>query len=146
MSIKVNGKFVAGSKGEDGASGKSAYEYALDGGYTGTEAEFQELMGTGPWLPLNGGKLTGSINMNNCSLLNARTLRFYAPNPVYDNLVPSLPYYGFYLKSKEIFLYNGSSLAKLNVGTPSKDGHAANKKYVDDSIKAAITDSWAAAY
>ena len=27
-----------------GAEGKSAYQYAQDGGYTGTEAEFQALM------------------------------------------------------------------------------------------------------
>ena len=30
----------AGSDGQDGANGKSAYQYAKDGGYTGTEAEF----------------------------------------------------------------------------------------------------------
>ena len=30
----------AGSDGQDGADGKSAYQYAKDGGYTGTEAEF----------------------------------------------------------------------------------------------------------
>ena len=32
-----------GTNGKDGANGvdgKSAYQYALDGGYTGTEAEF----------------------------------------------------------------------------------------------------------
>ena len=29
-----------GSPGKDGADGKSAYQYAQDGGYTGTEAEF----------------------------------------------------------------------------------------------------------
>lgn len=29
-----------GETGETGADGKSAYEYAQDGGYTGTEAEF----------------------------------------------------------------------------------------------------------
>ena len=31
-----------GADGEDGADGKSAYAYAQDGGYTGTEAEFAE--------------------------------------------------------------------------------------------------------
>lgn len=31
---------AAGPAGKDGADGKSAYQYALDGGYTGTEAEF----------------------------------------------------------------------------------------------------------
>lgn len=31
-----------GSDGQDGTDGKSAYEYAQDGGYTGTEAEFAQ--------------------------------------------------------------------------------------------------------
>lgn len=31
-----------GADGEDGADGKSAYEYAVDGGYTGTEQEFAQ--------------------------------------------------------------------------------------------------------
>lgn len=35
----------AGQQGPQGPAGKSAYEYARDGGYTGTEEEFAELMG-----------------------------------------------------------------------------------------------------
>lgn len=35
-------------------TGKSAYEYAAEGGYEGTEAAFQALMGTGPWVPKAG--------------------------------------------------------------------------------------------
>lgn len=35
-------------------TGKSAYEYAVEGGYAGTEAAFQALMGTGPWVPKAG--------------------------------------------------------------------------------------------
>lgn len=46
-----------------GPAGKSAYQYAQDGGYTGTEAEFQALMGSGPWLPLAGGALTGAVTV-----------------------------------------------------------------------------------
>lgn len=48
-------------KGPPGADGKTAYQYAVDGGYTGTEEEFKALMGTGPWLPLAGGTMTGKI-------------------------------------------------------------------------------------
>lgn len=33
-----------GSPGKDGADGKSAYQYAVEGGYTGTEAEFAALI------------------------------------------------------------------------------------------------------
>lgn len=50
-----------GPVGPAGANGKSAYQYAVDGGYTGTEEDFQALMGTGPWLPVSGGTVTGKI-------------------------------------------------------------------------------------
>lgn len=43
-----------GEQGPPGPTGKTAYQYAVDGGYTGTEEDFQALMGTGPWLPLEG--------------------------------------------------------------------------------------------
>lgn len=35
---------VEDTPGPAGADGKSAYQYAVDGGYTGTEAEFQALL------------------------------------------------------------------------------------------------------
>lgn len=38
------GNGVDGSDGQDGADGKSAYQYALDGGFTGTEAYFVALL------------------------------------------------------------------------------------------------------
>ena len=44
-----------GPQGVAGPAGKSAYQYAQDGGYTGTEAEFQALLATGPWVPLEDG-------------------------------------------------------------------------------------------
>lgn len=37
-----------GSDGAAGAAGKSAYQYAQDGGYTGTEADFQQLLANVP--------------------------------------------------------------------------------------------------
>ena len=38
MAIKIDGKIVAGI----GASGKSAYEHAKNGGYTGSETSFNQ--------------------------------------------------------------------------------------------------------
>lgn len=52
---------ASGAKGEDG---KSAYQYAVDGGYTGTEAEFKAKTAK-EYLPLNGGDMTGNIDMSN---------------------------------------------------------------------------------
>ena len=53
-----------GPQGLTGADGKSAYDYAQQGGYTGTESEFaSDLAGlkSGPFLPLSGGTLTGNL-------------------------------------------------------------------------------------
>ena len=50
-SINIAGR---GRPGAPGADGKSAYQYAVDGGYTGTEEEFQALIGSGPWVPEAG--------------------------------------------------------------------------------------------
>lgn len=41
--IKINGKKVAGI-GQPGLNGKSAYETAKEGGFTGTEQEFNEIL------------------------------------------------------------------------------------------------------
>ena len=47
MAILINGKKVAGV----GAPGKSAYQAAVDGGYTGTESEFNALLANGGTKP-----------------------------------------------------------------------------------------------
>lgn len=46
-----------GAQGAPGADGKSAYQYAVDGGYTGTEAQFQALLND---IPNKQPKLRGS--------------------------------------------------------------------------------------
>lgn len=46
-----------GAPGAQGADGKSAYQYAVDGGYTGTEAQFQALLND---IPNKQPKLRGS--------------------------------------------------------------------------------------
>lgn len=58
--------------GQDG-SGRSAYQYAVAGGYTGTEAEFQALMGSGPWVPE-----AGFVPASNPNLLD----NWYFPDPI----------------------------------------------------------------
>lgn len=51
----------------------SAYDYAVAGGYTGTETEFQALMGTGPWVPQ-----AGYVPASNPNLLD----NWYFPSPI----------------------------------------------------------------
>lgn len=45
---RANWQLVA----QRGIDGGSPYDYAVAGGYTGTEEEFQALMGSGPWVPV----------------------------------------------------------------------------------------------
>lgn len=67
---------IQGPKGDTGADGKSAYSSAVDGGYTGNEANFNTALAKLPghytdedahadkfakYLPLAGGKMTGAI-------------------------------------------------------------------------------------
>ena len=51
MALYVNGKKVAGI----GLPGKSAYQYAVDGGYAGTEEEFEEMLANAGNKPLAHG-------------------------------------------------------------------------------------------
>lgn len=53
-----------GPQGPTGPAGKSAYQSAQDGGFSGSESEFNsDLAGleNGPFLPLSGGTLTGNL-------------------------------------------------------------------------------------
>ena len=72
-----------GADGKDGADGKSAYEYAVEGGYTGTETEFAQLfnnMGAGgnEWTLL--GEKQGNQAINLPSEFNEILLITYSPN------------------------------------------------------------------
>lgn len=49
MAILINGKKVAGV----GAPGKSAYQAAVDGGYTGSESEFNTLLANAAIKPIS---------------------------------------------------------------------------------------------
>lgn len=60
--VKVAGRGVPGVPGQKGVDGKSAYDYAVAGGYKGSEAEFQALMGSGPWVPGRRADLDGKLN------------------------------------------------------------------------------------
>ena len=59
----ASGTSSADLRGPAGAEGKSAYQQARDGGYTGTEEDFNVLLTGGPWLPLNGGTMAGALNV-----------------------------------------------------------------------------------
>ena len=64
---------VKGRDGADGADGRSAYQQAVDGGYTGSESEFNAILASGPWLALSGGSMTGDVAMGNHRLTGLPT-------------------------------------------------------------------------
>ena len=56
----VGEKGDMGPAGPAGSDGKSAYQYAVEGGYTGTEEAFAAKLAA-EYLPLSGGTMTGKI-------------------------------------------------------------------------------------
>ena len=105
-----------GAAGEGG--GKSAYEYAVDGGYTGTEEEFQALMGSGPWLPIKGG---GISNRNHCLANTSRRPQASLPRifaiPDYTLLI------GSYIIGATNTIFAGLNLAKIIIKTNYRNLH-----------------------
>lgn len=170
MAIKVNGKIVSGNKGEDG---KSAYQYAVDGGFTGTEEEFQSLMSQaqnlegGPFLPIGGGKMLGTIytqkgiaNQPNWSTVHFSQNGYSIANGGASITLNSSKNYSYVLGLSGDHFGGGIKIGCIEtpvkntvpsvriagIENPVFDSEASNKKYVDESIKTAISDSWAKAY
>lgn len=169
--ISVNGTPVA----QVGADGKSAYEQAVEGGYTGTEDEFNQIIASGPWFPItyDPNNLPGpDVDLANLDLVTTAPLRFYGE---FDGESSSLQLDSSHIAfsasatndtvviESNINPENNSLLGiKLsmanspefptigNIGAPTDENDVANKIYVDDSIKAAVNDailaSWAASY
>ena len=56
--------------------GKSAYQQAVDGGYAGTEAEFQAILATGPWMPVRN-KIDESVTSETAEQETEPGIYFY---------------------------------------------------------------------
>lgn len=120
-----------GTPGTHGKDGKSAYQAAVDAGYTGTEADFNAallaLKGS-PFLPLSGGTMTGRLNMGGQMMVNVSSISGSSgPVTIGSGII-----------------LDGSKIN--NVGYPSEVGDAANKAYVDKAITAAIGDAIGGSY
>lgn len=115
MKIVINGESV-----EIPGGGKSAYEYAVDGGYTGTEEEFQALIGSGPWLPFEGAD--GQVNAGPSGVIQ------------YPVIVPApdIPMF-----TKGVFFKGGLMVGNKpinGVADPTYPYDAANRHYVDGKV------------
>lgn len=115
----------------NGADGKSAYQQAVDAGYTGTEAAFYAAlvsMKDAPFLPLSGGTMTGVLNMGGKNINGILGLNSPAPyeaiqvGPV--NFVTSITTDG----GIPVDL-GGCQVQGVDAPTNPTDG--ANKAYVD---------------
>lgn len=115
----------------DGADGKSAYEYARDGGYTGTEAEFAAKLAA-EYIPANTptdhvaifGTDYHRVEIGDGDI----TFMGQGNEGVYfycENGDGTLVFYGL----------SGDQAVRLeNIATPINDGDATNKGYVDDKF------------
>lgn len=141
-----------GPAGADGADGKSAYQQAVDGGYTGTEEEFKAILATGPWLPLTGGNVSGTLTCTDVYALSKTfSIESFVNDPAIISILGSGNWKGTSVTPKIKFLAPGSMRTESysrptilrDVADPIKSEDAANKKYVDDQVGdiASILDS-----
>lgn len=136
-------------------AGKSAYELAVDGGYSGTEEQFAAILAAGPWLPIKGGTMNGPLNMNGKNILKLNYLEFHPnedPEPYDDNFSgittstdsrfdPGGGHEQLYVSSYTFERPGGR--AQVSFGDPTDPHHGATKGYVDtqiNSLKTSVSD------
>ncbi len=130
------------------ASGKSAYKYAVEGGYTGTEEDYKKQISSGPWISQhgkfvwNGDSSYPAIEIDDLRMVNEllaaiynTKVRFYSDGKV----------------SLKGVTEGGNSTQEVDVvlsgiATPVDDNDAANKGYVENAIQTAITGAIEGAY
>lgn len=118
---------AAGTNGAAGTSGKSAYQQAVEGGYTGTEAQFKEILSTGPWLPTSGGALTGYLVVPSIGVGDGGTYSTVQIRCSSEKLYLETP------SGKRAPSFGG-------LGAPVEGSDAANKGYVDGKIQSGTSD------
>lgn len=136
-------------------TGKSAYQSAVEAGYTGTESEFYAALETlqdAPFLPLSGGEVTGTLDAETLLARNCR-IPTDLDHDIYTNLIGGTNLSVFFpgYSNRDYYSYllfrprdtggsapNNGTIEIENVSTPTEDTSAANKKYVDDKFDQAV--------
>ena len=115
-----------GQDGKDGVDGKSAYQYAVDGGYEGTEEEFMALLGglenIGESTPTEGVSSWQHLNTvtNNTSInLPSEWEEIYIM--MYDNTEDEMAISWYYSKDMIDDLCSDEGIASINLGIPSSN-------------------------
>lgn len=139
-------KGTDGAPGTPGKDGKSAYQAAVDAGYTGTEEEFNTAlagMQDAPFLPLSGGEMAGNIDFKNHSLSGLSTVGFNKSSTATVefgmdlNFISNSDVLAMYLDSYFIYMNWTLSMNRnkiIDLGDPAFDTDAVNKKYVDGLV------------
>lgn len=108
----------------NGKDGKSPYQQAVEGGYTGTEEEFNAIMASGPWLPTAGGVVTGDVKISGDN-----------SGVVFDGASVKLGLSANNLAVVTEDSTRGNPIYQpLQVASPIGNNDAATKKYVDDTF------------
>lgn len=121
-----------------GIDGKSPYQVAVEEGYTGTEAEFYAALVSlqnAPFLPSNGGQMSGPLDMGGYRIDNIQRLGVpIGGNPLTVTAsglsITDGSNEKFGVSSGRVDVHNS---VIQNVSTPSQNADAANKQYVDNN-------------
>lgn len=166
MAVYVNGVKISGR----GISGKSPYQVAREGGYAGTEAEFNEqLSAIGEsvkgfnLLSIQLNELQSKVNEaqkiandllveveeSEISIKNSVTAGINNISSATNDALTTLEQakddaIAEFPDSSSFVAKSGSTMTGLLTlsGAPTANLHAATKKYVDDKTAAIVTDIW----
>lgn len=88
--------------------------------------------GGGDYLPLTGGDMSGDINMDVHSLLDAHTVRIIRDDSIEVDYPSDTITFQLGETPDNLAVYGGNNdLATVSIATPQADKHAATKEYVD---------------
>lgn len=144
------GIYKDGERLDGGGGGMSPYDYAVQGGFTGTEEEFLAQLNGGPYLPLAGATMRGPIsysvgiygyNKTGKISADAKSQQISFPNA--DGTTSGVDLYraairvsGLPLSAMDGMDLNGNRIELL--APPNDKFDAANKGYVDSAIQTAV--------
>ena len=131
-----------GIQGPAGAPGKSAFQAAQENGYTGSEAEFYAALvalKNGPFLPLAGGTVTGSLTIGD-NISSGSSLyiggdtgaQFALDSTLGLRVIAKLITFGSSTSDEKSLIFHNGRIK--NVSLPADAYDAANKTYVDSKM------------
>lgn len=128
--------------------GLTPYDYAVQGGFTGTEEEFLAQLNGGPYLPTKGGTVTGKIVTNVSENPFVESKEYSSPSgqsPIINVMSNVNKWYGtataqirFVTPGMNVEGSNDEPTTVRGIKDPEQNYDAANKGYVDSAIQTAV--------